>query len=58
MSLFLPYTFGFSIVFFMPFFLMGWVFLHITQLEKNFPSDSFIEPNPIHLICTQIEIQS
>lgn len=46
-----------SIVFFMSFFLMGWVFLHITQFEKNFPSDSFIEPNLTHLICTQTEIQ-
>lgn len=57
MSLFLFYTFGFSIVFFIPFFLMGWVLVHITRLEKISPSDSFIEPNPIHLTCTPTEIQ-
>lgn len=28
------------------------------SLKKNFPSDSFIEPNLTHLICTQTEIQS
>lgn len=38
MSLFLFYTFGFSIVFFIPFFLMGWVLVHITRLEKISPS--------------------
>lgn len=37
---------------------VGWFCTSHSLGKKNFPSDSFTEPNLTHLICTQTEIQS